>query len=245
MFNINNKNLISFGIALFAVIALNILVLLPTNVKANVCNNWIEDGKSYSSCNNTSYVNTGNDNNNITNPIPYITSTNPVSARMNTSVIVTVSGHDFVQGSVVKFNDSDRPTTFVNSSTLKAQLSYSDLSNKGDYLITVLNPIPGGGLSNAVLFSVTDYVAPIQASTVKNTTKNTTTTNTTNKTITSTESTDKLNQASDQAAGAIFGANAFMPSSLLQWFFFAILILLAIVLWRKLYVTESTPLKHA
>jgi restriction endonuclease S subunit len=242
MFNINNKNLISFGIALFAIIALNILVFIPTSAKAYYHVGW-ENG-NYVGYSVDSGNNNGNTNYTNDNPIPTISSISPDSARLNSNVTITVIGHDFVQGAIVKFDGADRPTTFVNSSTLRAQLSYSDLNNKGDYLITVLNPIPGGGLSNAVLFSVNNnYVAPVKASTVKNnsTTNTTNTTNTTTNTVT----TDKLNQSSDQAAGAIFGANAFMPSSLLQWFFFAILILLAIVLWRKLYVTESTPLKHA
>ena len=96
----------------------------------------------------------------------------------------------------------------------------------------------------------------IKNNTVKNTTdyktKNITTNTTTNKNSTGDSSID-TNSNTDQnvkelVAGAIFGSNAFMPSSLLQWIFFAILILLAVILWRKLYVSDEdkhTPLKHA
>lgn len=76
---------------------------------------------------------------------------------------------------------------------------------------------------------------------------NTSTTNTTNATGTTNQS-DNGNNVGNLAAGAIFGYNAFLPSSIFQWLFLAILILLAVVLWRKLYVSESdkeTPLKHA
>ncbi len=50
-------------------------------------------------------------------------------------------------------------------------------------------------------------------------------------------------------ANALFGSNSFMPSGLIQWIVFAILILLIVFLWRYVhgskekYMTE--PLKHA
>ena len=56
-------------------------------------------------------------------------------------------------------------------------------------------------------------------------------------------------QANDAAANAIFGTNGFLPSGLIQWIFFAILILLIVILVRKLMGAEdkyhSEPMKHA
>ena len=54
---------------------------------------------------------------------------------------------------------------------------------------------------------------------------------------------------SDLAANAVFGTNSFMPSGLIQWILFAILILLIVILVRKVTGAEdkyhSEPLKHA
>ena len=70
----------------------------------------------------------------------------------------------------------------------------------------------------------------------KVTTKNTNTANDTN---------------SNLATSAIFGSNgpmSFMPSGLVQWIFFAILVLLAVILVRKIYGGSekyyATPMKH-
>lgn len=55
--------------------------------------------------------------------------------------------------------------------------------------------------------------------------------------------------ASDLAATAIFGSNSFMPSGLVQWILFAILILLVVILVRRITGGEDRyhkePLKHA
>jgi hypothetical protein len=51
------------------------------------------------------------------------------------------------------------------------------------------------------------------------------------------------------AANAVYGSDSFMPSGLLQWIFFAILILIIVILVRKIFGGEKnyhqTPLKHA
>lgn len=253
MFNINNKNLISVSAGLLFVFA-TVIFLTPNSTYARSCPNLNNNVGAY-------YCYTGDDDynnyNNNVNPIPSIYSINPTSNTVNTSTTITVTGNNFVQGSTVRLNNSAKPTTFINSKTLQAQLSYYDLSSKGEYFITVFNPAPGGGYSNVTSFIVNSYIAPVtNNNTVRNTTtsktKNVTTNTTTNKNSTENNSTDtnsNTNQnVKDLAAGAIFGSNAFMPSSLLQWIFFAILILLAVILWRKLYVSDEdkhTPLKHA
>jgi len=51
------------------------------------------------------------------------------------------------------------------------------------------------------------------------------------------------------AANALFGSNGFMPSGLVQWIFFVLLILAIIFLWRYVHHSEekyrSEPMKHA
>lgn len=51
------------------------------------------------------------------------------------------------------------------------------------------------------------------------------------------------------AANAVFGENGFLPSGLLQWILFAIIILIAIILARRVFGRKDkyhqAPLKHA
>ena len=61
-------------------------------------------------------------------------------------------------GSVVRWNGSDRPSTYnaaivVNAVT--AQISASDIAAAGTALVTVFNPAPGGGSSNSLTFTIT------------------------------------------------------------------------------------------
>jgi hypothetical protein len=68
---------------------------------------------------------------------------------------LTVNGTGFVSGATIQWNGSSRTTTFVNSTQLTAAILASDVATAGTAKITVLNPAPGGGTSNIVLFQVT------------------------------------------------------------------------------------------
>jgi len=84
--------------------------------------------------------------------------------------------------------------------------------------------------------------------TKNNTTNNNTNNNTNNDTNHTENQTNDNNQTSTLASNALFGSSGFLPSSLFGWIFFAILILLAIILWRKLFISDEEkekPLKHA
>ena len=92
---------------------------------------------------------------NVSNPAPVLVSTTPVSATIGGAAFtLTVNGSSFVNGSVVKFNDSDRTTTFVSSTQLTAGLTAADLTQAGAFPVTVFNPAPAGGTSTAVDFTV-------------------------------------------------------------------------------------------
>jgi uncharacterized protein (DUF2141 family) len=67
---------------------------------------------------------------------------------------LTVGGYGFVVGAVVQWNGSPRATTFVSSGSLQAAITAADIAKSGTALITVLNPAPGGGISNTVYFPV-------------------------------------------------------------------------------------------
>ncbi len=81
-----------------------------------------------------------------------ITNLNPPSAPIGSGAITLfVSGTNFTQTSVVRFNGSDRPTTFGSSTFLRATIPASDLTMVAPATITVFN---SAGLSNSAVFSV-------------------------------------------------------------------------------------------
>jgi YVTN family beta-propeller protein len=71
---------------------------------------------------------------------------------------LVVVGANFVPSSVLRWNGTDRPTTFDNNNgtpVLFAQISVSDFALAGTAAVTVFNPPPGGGTSNSVTFTTT------------------------------------------------------------------------------------------
>ncbi len=67
---------------------------------------------------------------------------------------LTVNGSGLISTSVVHWNGNARTTHFVSSSQLTADILSSDVANAGTGLITVVNPSPGGGTSNAQFVQV-------------------------------------------------------------------------------------------
>jgi len=89
------------------------------------------------------------------NPAPAITGLNPPFATPGgPAFTLTVNGTNFVNGSVVRWNGSNRATSYVNSTRLTASIAAADIAAPGTASITVLNPAPGGGVSNAASFVV-------------------------------------------------------------------------------------------
>jgi hypothetical protein len=93
----------------------------------------------------------------ITNPAPTISSISPATAVAGSGgFTLTITGTNFVNSSVVRWNGSDRPTTFVSSTRLEAAIPASDVATAGTANVTVFNPTPGGGESGAVTFTIQD-----------------------------------------------------------------------------------------
>jgi hypothetical protein len=76
---------------------------------------------------------------------------------------LTINGSNFVNGSVVRWHYAERPTTFVNSTTLLAAIPASDLATVGWVGVTVLNPAPGGGASGPLVFTISDGTETLSA----------------------------------------------------------------------------------
>lgn len=68
---------------------------------------------------------------------------------------LTLNGTGFVPGAVVKWNGSARATVFVNTSQLTATILAADIALTNTASVTVVNPSPGGGLSNVIFFQIT------------------------------------------------------------------------------------------
>lgn len=89
------------------------------------------------------------------NPAPATTSISPASKGLGDAAFtMTVNGSNFVPGSVVNFAGSPRTTTYVSPTQLTATIPATDLAVLGMFNVTVFNPAPGGGTSNAQTFTV-------------------------------------------------------------------------------------------
>lgn len=90
-------------------------------------------------------------------PVPVITQISPFSWGVGGGGFqLIVLGNNFVPESVVRFNGQNRVTTYISQFELRAQILPSDVAAIGQFPITVFNPEPVGGSSNAVLFTVTN-----------------------------------------------------------------------------------------
>ncbi len=104
----------------------------------------------------------------VNHPLPTLTTLAPTTvAAGGPDFALTVTGTNFVGGSVVRFNGLDRVTTFVSATQLTATILASDLGTAGNFSITVFNPVPGGGASAAVNLSVTPSITTISPSSVR------------------------------------------------------------------------------
>src|SRR2546430_17183234 len=66
--------------------------------------------------------------------------------------MLTVNGTGFSSGALVTWNGGTRITNFVSSTQVQAQINAEDVAQSGTALISFVNPAPGGGVSNTVLF---------------------------------------------------------------------------------------------
>jgi hypothetical protein len=103
---------------------------------------------------------------NTSNPAPSIASLSPSSAAVGGAAFsLTVTGSNFVAASTVNWNGAALAGSFVDASHLTAMVPASDLVTAGTASITVINPAPGGGTSNALNFTInTSNPAPSIAS---------------------------------------------------------------------------------
>ena len=93
----------------------------------------------------------------MVNPVPIMSGMTPSSARAGSGTFsVTAEGSKFVSSSKIRWNGTDRATTFADASRLGGMILASDvaLEGTGTASTSVSNPGPGGGVSNSVTFTI-------------------------------------------------------------------------------------------
>jgi hypothetical protein len=90
------------------------------------------------------------------NPVPAISTLVPTSVQAGSAVPMTlmVTGTGLVTGSQILINGGPRATVVASSTSLSTQLTAGDFAAGAVDQIQVLNPNPGGGLSNILPFAV-------------------------------------------------------------------------------------------
>ena len=245
-----NKNLIFLGVGILAIL----LVILLSTTKAASAQVY-SDGYAHLS--------------EYTNPNPAVTGLFPAS---NNSGNITIKGFGFIPTSIVRVNGMDHPSKFIDSKNLIINLSMNQISGTDPVYISVFNEGPGGGYSNASSIKVdkvyTNYNPNTNTSNTNNysnqngynnTGSNGTSYNTNNygnyqggNGQNGSNGSNDTNGASSLASNALFGSNSsglsIVPSGLIGWVMFAIVILLMIIVVRRIFgFTDNyhaAPLKH-
>jgi hypothetical protein len=89
------------------------------------------------------------------NPVPALSTLSPSSAAAGSAALtLNLTGTNFINGSVVNWNGTAIPTTFVSSSSLTASVASALLATAGTAAVNVLNPAPGGGTSGSLTFTI-------------------------------------------------------------------------------------------
>ena len=91
----------------------------------------------------------------IRSPLPTVTDLSPAwGTSGGPSFTLIVHGSNFISGSKVRWRGSDRSTSFIHGGELQATISAADIATAGVAGVTVYNPPPGGGTSNAINFDI-------------------------------------------------------------------------------------------
>jgi hypothetical protein len=85
-----------------------------------------------------------------TNPIPSLTGYSLTAG--GATITLLIQGTNFINGSTLLWNGTPRPTSFVSSTQLRVTLPAVQVTQGGPASLTVVNPAPGGGTSNTLLF---------------------------------------------------------------------------------------------
>jgi nitrogen regulatory protein PII len=78
----------------------------------------------------------------------------------NRGFTLTVRGRGFIEDSVVQWGERRLRPKLIDDATLEVRIDDDDAEQVGSYAVTVVNPKPGGGASNAITVLVTENPRP-------------------------------------------------------------------------------------
>src|SRR5262249_25292794 len=91
----------------------------------------------------------------VTSPVPVASALSPTwGIAGSAGLTLTVTGSGFNGLSIVRWNGSGRVTNVLNTQTIQASITATDLQNAGTAQLTVSNPAPGGGTSASLTFTI-------------------------------------------------------------------------------------------
>lgn len=94
------------------------------------------------------------------NPVPVLTSISPTNINEDSSgFTLTLTGTGFLPDSIVRWDGGDLATTYVSPTELQATVTAELLAAAGTADVTVFNPAPGGGTSDAQTFTINAVAA--------------------------------------------------------------------------------------
>ena len=230
--NKTRNNLILLSLEILLILAFGVMIFAPIETKA------YDEYSYYRFASNPEPI----------NPVPIISSIKPSSIdKIRGRTTITIIGNGFTPDSVVRKNNSNRTTTFIDSKHLLVDIFPSDAYNQNEFYLTVLNGEPGGGFSNASLFTIKNNITTTNYSTTQNSSNSNYNTNysNTSEENNSVSASDFNESYGSLTANALLGSNSFMPTGLVQWIIFVILIVLIIFLWRHVHRSkEKYMLEH-
>jgi hypothetical protein len=89
------------------------------------------------------------------NPVPSISGLSPASATAGgASFTLTINGTNFVSGATVHWGATALTPSSVGANQIAVQIPANLITSAGNVAVTVVNPGPGGGTSNAATFTI-------------------------------------------------------------------------------------------
>ena len=98
---------------------------------------------------------------NDANPLPFLDSVMPSSVLAGSEAFTaTFTGTNFVAGCSVQINSTTIAASCTSSTSATATIPVEAVAQPGTLLLSVVNPMPGGGTSNAIQFQVAPASPP-------------------------------------------------------------------------------------
>ena len=99
----------------------------------------------------------------LPNPLPVLQTLAPMQAAAGSpALVVTLRGTGFTESSRAYFGETELVTRWLSATQLEADVTVALLASPASVPVTVRNPVPAGGTSNALAFTVGG--APVLAS---------------------------------------------------------------------------------